>query len=47
MALKFNVAEVIIAKQRHGPIGRVEVGFNPARVKFSNLAKRYGVDDGG
>ncbi|HOY76664.1 MAG TPA: replicative DNA helicase [Hyphomonadaceae bacterium] len=41
MALKFNVAEVIIAKQRHGPIGRVEVGFNPARVKFSNLEKRF------
>ena len=41
MALKFNVAEVIIAKQRHGPIGRVEVGFNPARVKFSDLEKRF------
>jgi replicative DNA helicase len=37
MAAKFNVAEIIISKQRHGPIGKVEVGFNPARVKFSNL----------
>ena len=37
MASKFNVAEIIISKQRHGPIGKVEVGFNPARVKFSNL----------
>ena len=37
MAAKFNVAEIILAKQRHGPIGRVEVGFNPARVRFSNL----------
>jgi replicative DNA helicase len=37
VARKFNVAEIIIAKQRHGPIGRVEVGFNPARVRFSNL----------
>ena len=37
MAQKFNVAEIIISKQRHGPIGKVEVGFNPARVKFSNL----------
>jgi replicative DNA helicase len=37
MAAKFNVAEIIIAKQRHGPIGRVDVGFNPARVRFSNL----------
>ncbi|RYY94461.1 MAG: replicative DNA helicase, partial [Alphaproteobacteria bacterium] len=47
MALKFNVAEVIIAKQRHGPIGRVEVGFNPARVKFSNLEKRFDGGGGG
>ena len=37
MAAKFNVAEIIISKQRHGPIGKVEVGFNPARVKFSDL----------
>jgi|JI6StandDraft_1071083.scaffolds.fasta_scaffold00295_29 replicative DNA helicase len=37
MAAKFNVAEIIISKQRHGPIGKVEVGFNPARVKFANL----------
>jgi len=47
MAMKFNVAEVIIAKQRHGPIGRVEVGFNPARVKFSNLEKRFDGGGGG
>jgi replicative DNA helicase len=45
MAAKFNVAEVIIAKQRHGPIGRVEVGFNPARVRFSDLDRKYGGDD--
>ena len=37
MAAKFNVAEIIISKQRHGPIGKIEVGFNPARVRFSNL----------
>lgn len=37
MAAKFNVAEIIISKQRHGPIGKVDVGFNPARVKFSSL----------
>jgi len=34
MAAKFNIAEIIISKQRHGPIGKVEVGFDPARVKF-------------
>ncbi|MDP3738651.1 MAG: replicative DNA helicase [Hyphomonadaceae bacterium] len=43
---KYNVAEIIISKQRHGPIGKVEVGFSPARVRFSNLDRRYGVDDG-
>ena len=47
MARKFNVAEVILAKQRHGPIGRVEVGFNPARVRFSDLDRQYGDDGGG
>ncbi len=45
MARKFNVAEIILAKQRHGPIGRVEVGFNPARVRFSDLDRSYN-DDG-
>ncbi len=45
MGKKFNVAEVILAKQRHGPIGRVEVGFNPARVRFSDLDRQY--DEGG
>jgi len=47
MARKFNVAEIILAKQRHGPIGRVEVGFNPARVRFSDLDRQYSDDGGG
>jgi replicative DNA helicase len=33
-----NKAEVIIGKQRHGPIGDVELQFNGALTKFSNLA---------
>ena len=46
MDAKFNVAEIIVAKQRHGPIGRVDVGFSPSRVKFSTLERpRY--DDRG
>ncbi len=44
MAAKFNIAEIIISKQRHGPIGKVEVGFNPARVKFSDLEHNRGDD---
>jgi replicative DNA helicase len=46
LAKKYGTAEIIISKQRHGPIGKVEVGFNPARVKFSNLARNYAIDDG-
>ncbi|HEV7692631.1 MAG TPA: replicative DNA helicase [Hyphomonadaceae bacterium] len=42
---KYNVAEIIIAKQRHGAIGRVEVGFQPARVRFTNLDRKYSVTD--
>jgi len=33
------VAEVIIGKQRHGPIGVVRLHFNEDLTKFSNLAK--------
>jgi len=35
-----NVAEVIVAKQRHGPIGKVNLHFEGAITKFSNLAKK-------
>jgi replicative DNA helicase len=46
MNIKFNMAEIIISKQRHGPIGKVEVGFTPSRVRFSNLERhRGGYDD--
>lgn len=39
MADIYNVAEVIIAKQRHGPIATVNLHFDGQRTKFSNLAK--------
>ena len=32
-----NQADVIIGKQRHGPIGAVKVGFDPERTKFFDL----------
>ena len=35
-----NTSEIIVAKQRHGPIGRVNLHFEPAITKFSNLAKK-------
>ena len=32
-----NTAEVIVAKQRHGPIGKVDLHFNDRLTKFGNL----------
>ena len=32
-------AEVIIGKQRHGPIGTVKLSFNPELTKFGNIAQ--------
>jgi replicative DNA helicase len=34
-----NIAEVIIGKQRHGPIGTVKLHFHGELTKFSNLAR--------
>ena len=34
-----NVAEAIIAKNRHGPISKVRLHFNPSITKFSDLAE--------
>jgi len=37
-----NTAEIIIGKQRHGPIGKIELHFEEKFTKFSNLANdRY------
>jgi replicative DNA helicase len=40
-----GLAEVIIGKQRHGPIGTVKLSFNEDLTKFGNLARegRYDV----
>jgi replicative DNA helicase len=35
-----NVAEVIIGKQRNGPIGTVKVVFLPQYARFENAADR-------
>ncbi|MGB0681790.1 MAG: replicative DNA helicase [Magnetovibrionaceae bacterium] len=37
-----NIAEVIIAKQRHGPIGKVELYFQGEFTRFSNLDREHG-----
>ena len=37
---KKGISEVIIAKQRNGPIGTVELAWLPEYTKFANLEKR-------
>lgn len=36
-----NLAEVLIAKQRHGPIGTVELHFDGQFTRFSDLEKHF------
>ncbi len=38
-----NIAEVVIAKQRHGPIGTVPLHFDGQFTRFSNLERQYEV----
>ena len=34
-----GLAEIVIGKQRHGPIGTVKLSFNEDITKFGNLAR--------
>ena len=36
-----NVAETVIAKQRHGPIGIIDLHFDPQYIRFSDLNKTH------
>jgi len=36
-----NIADIIIAKHRNGPVGKVELYFDERRVSFRNLEKEY------
>ena len=44
MAVAASKAEVIIAKQRRGPVGTIRLHFDPPTVKFSNLAREGNYD---
>jgi replicative DNA helicase len=41
-----NIAEIIVAKHRNGPIGSVKLFFNPDVVSFTDLAKDMQYDEG-
>lgn len=36
-----NIADIIIAKHRNGPVGKIELYFDDTRVSFRNLEKGY------
>ncbi|OYW41745.1 replicative DNA helicase, partial [Candidatus Saccharibacteria bacterium 32-45-3] len=36
-----HVTDLIIAKHRNGPVGRVELFFHPERLRFMSLDKKY------
>src|SRR3989344_2277422 len=38
-SLKKNIAEILVAKHRNGPLGKVELYFDEQRVSFRNLDK--------
>lgn len=42
---KQNIIEIIISKQRNGPVGNVELAFVKEYNKFVDLDHRYGDDD--
>lgn len=36
-----NIADIIVAKQRNGPVGKISLYFNENQVSFKNLDKSY------
>lgn len=40
-SLKQNIADLIVSKHRNGPVGKIEIYFDKARVTFRNLEKEY------
>lgn len=40
-----NITDLIIAKHRNGPVGRIELYFHPERLKFMSLDTSHGGND--
>ncbi len=40
-----NIADIIIAKHRNGPVGNVELYFNDQEVTFYNLEKQHTIEE--
>jgi replicative DNA helicase len=40
-----NIAQIIIAKHRNGPLGSFNLRFDQERVSFRSIEKRFGEDD--
>lgn len=41
-----NIADIIVAKHRNGPVGKVELYFDERTVSFRNLEKGYAEEEG-
>jgi len=44
-AAKKNIADIIVAKHRNGPVGKVELYFDERTVSFKNLEKGVGFEE--
>ena len=42
-----NIADIIIAKQRNGPVGTIELVWLPQYTKFENMERRRPAQDAG
>ncbi len=40
-----NIAQIIVAKHRNGPLGSLNLRFDPERVTFRSIEKKYGEED--
>ncbi len=41
-----NISELIIAKHRHGPVGKIELYFHPELLRFMSIDREHGDSEG-